>query len=192
MNVLFLLECLYFSVKIPFWIYIAVGAYSPAIRVIAAATAAGLAVFVIFIKPWKKKSSRHVEAIILTILLPVEAQCFSHFRSLPPPKAHPQITWNCSKDFVRELNSTIKIIPLVEDAIVQGWVITRINPRGPWSRLGFKEKDVIESVNGKKPVTQETFLECLSEFCTPQFSFEVRRGGQTLTIRTMASQAVLR
>lgn len=95
----------------------------------------------------------------------------------------------CPGELTSLLESSAKIYPHVEDAILKGWVIREIAPSSPWLRFGLQNTDQITRISGDEIKSPAEFTLAMGGFCDNNFSMEIKRRGQTMLVRQKLSAA---
>jgi len=77
--------------------------------------------------------------------------------------------------------------PLVEDGLVRGWTVTRLDGTGNLAGLGLQETDVIHAVNGAPASEPAAFVAALKALpASHAFTLELWRQGRPLTLLVAA------
>ena len=77
--------------------------------------------------------------------------------------------------------------PLVEDGLVRGWTVTRLDETGNLAGLGLQETDVIHAVNGAPASEPAAFVAALQALpASHAFTLELWRQGRPLTLLVAA------
>lgn len=77
--------------------------------------------------------------------------------------------------------------PLVEDGLVRGWTVARLDETGNLAGLGLQEADVIHTVNGAPASEPAAFVAALKALpASHAFTLELWRQGRPLTLLVAA------